>query len=222
MKFFVISKKPSGSEDYEKFRTDFYYDDSVKKGEAPRCLKCNSFTGMLVPIPPFRVRLETWGIDFGDLAFWMSDFLVTQRFRDSYLESGLSSIGDFQSVEVLSCRRYRKRLGTPPSYFQAVPKIGSSRVDVEKSEIEWVDSKPPECDVCFSGAGAIKRWKRVVIDERSWNGDDVFYPYGLPGSLVVTERFADWAQEHQFKNLILVDALSSSHDFYPMETTNHP
>ena len=85
MKFFVINKKPSGDDNFEKFRTDFYYDDSVKKGSALRCPQCGDFTGLLVPLPPYRVRLETWGVDFGDLAFWMDDFLVSSRFRDSYL-----------------------------------------------------------------------------------------------------------------------------------------
>jgi hypothetical protein len=173
---------------------------------------------MLVAIPPYRVRLETWGVDFGDLVFWMSDFLVSKRFRDSYLASALTNIGDFENVEVLSCRKYRKLRGELPSYYRAMPKIGSARIDPEASEIEWGDGKQPECNVCLSGAGVIKRWKRIVIDESSWNGDDVFYPFGLTGSLVVTKRFADWALKYDFKNLVLEDAEASSHDFYPMES----
>lgn len=217
MKFFIINKKPSGTNDFEKFRTDFYYDDSVKKGNAPQCPKCGAFTGMLTPLPPYRAKLETWGIDFGDVAFWMNDFLVTQRFRDAYLVSGLSHIGDFESVDVLSCRRYRKFNRDIPKYFRAVPRIGSARINPVASGIVWSDDKQPECEVCLSGAGVIKRWKSVAIDEGSWNGDDVFYPYGLTGELVVTERFAKWAHQYEFKNLILVDAQVSSHDFYPLE-----
>jgi len=221
MKFFVVNKKPSGDENCERFRTDFYYDDSVTKSDAPRCPLCGAFVGMLVSMPPYRVRLETWGAEFGDLAFWMSDFLASDRFRDAYQCSGLSTIGDFESVEVLSIRRHIKFRGEPPSYFRAMPKIGSARIDPVASELVWGDEKKPECKVCLSGAGVIKRWKRVAIDESSWNGDDVFYPYGLNGTLMVTERFVDWSAKFDFRNLILNDADSSAHDFYPNEVDSH-
>lgn len=219
MKFYVVNKKPSGGYNFERFRTDFYYDDSVAKSDAPRCPLCGAFVGMLVSMPPYRVRLETWGTGFGDLAFWMSDFLVSDRFRDAYQHSGLSHIGDFESVEVLSIRRYVKFSGETPSYFRAMPKIGSARIDPNASELVCSDDKEPECKVCLSGAGAVKRWKRVAIDKSSWNGDDVFYPYGLTGTLVVTERFVNWSARFDFRNLVLNDANLSSHDFYPHEAT---
>ena len=83
MKFYVVNKKPSGGYNFERFRTDFYYDESVAKSDAPRCPLCGAFVGMLVSIPPYRVRLETWGTGFGDLAFWMSDFLISATSRAS-------------------------------------------------------------------------------------------------------------------------------------------
>lgn len=223
MDFYVIDKKPSGDEEYEKYRTEFYYDDKVKKGGALTCAKCGSFIGMLVPLPPYRVRLETWGRGCGDLAFWLDDFLASRRFRDAYVASELKGLEPFEAVEVLSCRKYRKLKDTTmPEYFRTMPSIGSARIDVVASGIEWGDNKQPECDVCLSGAGVLKRWKRVVVDESTWNGDDIFYPYGLPGTLIVTRRFTDWASNYEFKNLLLMPAAANSHDFYPMEkTTNH-
>jgi hypothetical protein len=101
-----------------------------------------------------------------------------------------------------------------------MPNLGSARIDPVASEIDWGEPDKPRCKVCLSGPGVLKRWKRVVVDEATWNGDDIFFAYWLPGSLIVSTRFAKWAKENEFKNLILEDALSSSHDFYPMETAD--
>ncbi|ASS77105.1 hypothetical protein CIG75_03975 [Tumebacillus algifaecis] len=48
------------------------------------------------------------------------------------------------------------------------------------------------------------KYQNVVIDEDTWDGIDVFKPIGLPGTIVVTERFRDFAELHGFTNLKLV------------------
>ncbi len=214
--FYVVNQKPSGKE-IERFRTDFYYDDTVSKSNAPRCSKCGAFIGMLEPISPYLVRLETWGTGFGDLAFWMDDFLVSQRFQEAYASSGLRGLSKFEPVEVLSCQKHRKFNEAMPSYFRSMPNRGSAKIDPVASGIDWGAPNTSRCDVCLSGPGVLKRWKSVVVDESTWNGDDIFYAYGIPGTLIVSSRFSDWAKPHVFKNLILVNAQSSSHDFYPPE-----
>jgi hypothetical protein len=217
--FYVVNQKPSGKQ-LEQFRTDFHYDDSVAKVDAARCAKCNAYIGMREPVPPFRVRIETWGIGFGDFAFWLDDFLVSKRFHDAYAASGLRGLREFSQVEVLSCRKHRKFSDAIPSYFRTIPHLGAAKIDLVKSGVDYGDMIQARCDVCLSGPGVLKRWKSVVVDESTWNGDDIFYAFGLPGTLIVSSRFADWANEFSFKNLVLEDAESSSHDFYPQETTS--
>jgi hypothetical protein len=217
--FYVVNQKPSGRE-IERFRTDFHYEDSVKKIDAARCQKCNSYIGMREPVPPFRVRIETWGIGFGDFAFWLDDFLVSKRFYDAYVSSGLRGLRDFSPTEVLSCRKHRKHSDEMPLYFRTIPSLGGAKIDLVKSGIDYGELNQGRCDVCLSGPGVLKRWKSVVVDESTWNGDDIFYAYGLPGTLIVSSRFAEWAVNFDFKNLVLEDARASSHDFYPNETSS--
>jgi hypothetical protein len=51
------------------------------RGEAPRCVACRKYVGMLPLKPPIRVELETWTDQFGDLAFGPADeLLVGDRF----------------------------------------------------------------------------------------------------------------------------------------------
>lgn len=217
MQFYVIEKKPSGDEAVELYRTDFHFDEKDTKGDAPKCPDCGSFIGLLTSLPPYHVHLETWGEDFGDLAFWMHEILVSRRFRDEFIRSGLKGISAFEPVEILSQRQLgganRKHL-EPPEYFRVYPKLGGAQIDLKASSVEWRGNAQPTCKRCLNG-GVLKRWKHVIVDEKSWAGDDVFYAFGIPGVLLVSLRFFDWAQKHQFRNLIMNPAIECSRDFYP-------
>jgi len=215
--FYVVNKNPSGT-GIELYRTDYYYDDSVPREPASRCAQCGAFISLLKRVPPYRVHLETWGIGFGDIAFWMDAVLVSSRFRDTFESSGLRGLSEFLPVEVVSCRKHRKLHAEVPSYFRTMPNRGSAKIDPLASGINWGEPDKPRCDVCLNGQGVLKRWKSVVVDESTWNGDDIFYAYGIPGTLIVSSQFADWAKELDFKNLFLVNTQTSSHDFYPMES----
>ena len=111
MQFYVVDEKPSGDETYERYRTDFSFDDNDAKGDALKCSDCGRFISLLPSLPPYHVHLETWGEDFGDLAFWMHEFLVSRRFRDEYRSSGLRGISAFEPVEILSQKRFGKTRG---------------------------------------------------------------------------------------------------------------
>ena len=217
--FYVVDQYPS-RRGTVRYRTDFCYGDDVKKAKAPRCPKCGAFVGMRKPLPPYRVKLETWGEGFGDFAFWMDDFLVSERFREAYATSEFRGLDVFESVEVLDCRKHRKFNDDMPSYFRTMPNRGSAKIDPIASGIDWGEPANARCDLCLSGPGVLRRWRSVVIDESTWNGDDIFYAYGLPGSLIVSSRFANWAEKCEFRNLIFVEARFSSHDFYPAESTS--
>ena len=217
MDFFVVEKHPNSPLFSEAARTDFTIGEAVRKGDAPRCPVCGAFVGMLESLPPIRVELETWGSEFGDCAFWLDSFLVSERFADAYRSSGLQGLTGFHQVEVLSHRTYGGVRTDPPIYFFVIPKVGSARIDAEASGVEWDSDSRSKCTNCRSGGGTLKRWKRIILDEASWQGDDIFYPYVIPGTLTVSSRFKAWADKHEFSNLILVPAIKSSHDFYPWE-----
>lgn len=213
MQFHVIEKHPQSGV-RERYRTDFTYDESVQKADAPTCPVCGALVGMLVAVPPIRVHLETWGADFGDFAFWMNSFLVSAHCRERFESSMLRGLGSFEKVEVISHRAHGESKGAAPEYFMVQPKIGG-RIDPQASGVEWSDGRRPTCDYCLSGGGCLERWHRVVVDEGTWVGDDLFYAYGLPGSLLVSARFVDWSIKHDFKNLWTTPGSECSHDFYP-------
>jgi hypothetical protein len=218
MQFHVINKKPSGDENVERYRTDFYFDDNDVKGEALKCPVCGEFISMLVSLPPYHVHLETWGEDFGDVAFWLKEFLVSRRFRDEYKKSGLKGLASFEPVEIISQKRFGKSRGKklkPPEYFRVFPTIGAAKIDLAASGVVWKGENGTTCNHCQTPRGEFKSWQRIVVDENSWNGDDIFYAFGISGQLLASARFFEWAKSHEFRNLILKPALECTYDFYP-------
>ena len=48
-------------------------------------------------------------------------------------------------------------------------------------------------------------------------GEDIFIARGLPGTIVVSERFKEWCEANEVRNAVFVPAEEYAHDFYPWE-----
>ena len=78
MHFYVLNEFPKG-----RAETCVSYAKGYVQGDAPRCPKCGGAVGMLDWLPPFRVEIELFGIEFGDFAFGAgNDFLISLRFKE--------------------------------------------------------------------------------------------------------------------------------------------
>lgn len=196
-------------------RTDAQLADGFNPGEASRCNACSQFIGMRPWLPPFRVELDTWGNEFGDLAFLSvgTDVLISLRFKQLWERQLLVGLSGFEPVEIVKVRRHGKAAGDPPPYFRAVIPRSQTTVDFVASEFEWNDV--PSCPVCY--LGDIKRWKRVVIDRSTWAQEDIFVARGLPGEFITSERFQEFCKANDLRNATLVPAEAYGHDFYPWE-----
>ena len=193
--FFVLEDEYRGPYD-----TEFtLLGDDV--GEAPRCRKCDGFVGMLPSLPPYRVTLELYGREFGDSIRGFDCPLFTQRFSEAFRANELRGIQDFHPVEVTRVRRQRRgRKPLPPTYFYVQPTFGGAAVDDSRSRLRR--AKPIDCDWCrATGVDAIHGF---ALEPDSWNGDDIFTPRGLTGTLVVSERFARLVTRHGFTNMRLI------------------
>jgi hypothetical protein len=61
-----------------------------------------------------------------------------------------------------------------------------------------------ECAYCHRGY--LEKWERVIIKPASWTGEDIFFPRGLPGICVVSERFKQIIETCQLTNAWLIPA----------------
>lgn len=212
MSFFVLdSPKAVGGAAV----TDFVPVDGAQYGEAPRCVSCGGYLGMMPLMPPLRVDLETWGMNFGDIAFGPAEeVLVSDRFWKQYTLSGLTGLVHVGLAEVVSVRSHRRMSERAPRYQCCRVVRSSAAIDDVKSDLEREGLST--CGDCRLG-GVLKRAKRVVLESSSMAGEDIFFARGLPGTILASERFERFCRESSVSNCMLVAADSYSFDHYPWE-----
>jgi len=217
LQFFVIERKARGARESD--RTDVMPEAGSPVGEAPRCPSCGRFIGMLKWLPPYRVEMDTWGEQFGDFAFAGGSeyFLVSDRFREIYMQSGCKGLSGFDPVEVGRITRHKKKLrNSAPKYFKVDVVRSHTAVDQAASGFEWSEGASV-CPAClFPKEGVIKRWKGVVIQPEAWDGEDIFVPRG-GGEIVATSRFKKLCEANGLRNAVLIPAERYGHDYYPWE-----
>jgi uncharacterized protein DUF1629 len=176
--------------------------DPINLGEPARCPRCGSAISMLTWLPPYRVELELHGEELGDfIKVPGHDLLVSERFAQAFRDEGLTGLDGFHPVEVVKVRR--KRRGPKPSqiprYLVVRACIGRAAVELARSRIRY--EAPPTCEECRSMV------KDAVLgfslEAGTWQGEDIFRPRGLPGTLVVSERFERFVARHGFTNMRL-------------------
>lgn len=215
VQFYVLTRPPIQSDEERAAGTDVHLADGSRLGEARRCDACRKFVGMRPWMPPFRVELETWGCDYGDIAFndVGADILVSLRLRDLLRNAGLNALSEFDAVDVVKARQHRKLFGDRPSYFKTtIRRSSSARVDHVASKFQWTE-KPDICPVCWINkkGGTFLRNLRTIIDPDSWTGEDLFIPRGS-NDFVASERFHAFCKSQEIKNACFVPCESYGHD----------
>jgi hypothetical protein len=187
--------------------TQFSEADPVNTGPAPRCPQCGEPIGMRPWLPPYRSELELHGEEFGDFVRAAGyDLLVSERLAESFQAEGLSGLLGFHPVAVTRVRsKGRKSKATVmPRYFAVTACFGRGAVDEARSHLRR--NKPVTCPECRStGVDSIHG---LVLEPGTWQGEDVFRPRGEQGSILVSERFARFAQRHGLTNLKLTPSES--------------
>lgn len=187
-----------------------------RAGDGRRCPVCGGPVESLAWLPPHRSRLSTSKPDkWGDFV-WGAGFLVlvSSRFRAVYEEEGLTGIATFHPpVEIL-------RLGTkkasgfpgplPVYHLIDIPWGGANQDDIA-SGVSYELPANVKCPYCRVGV-ACRRQPRVVIDESSWDGTDVFRPRGTPAPFVCSARFKQAVDDHGLTRITLIPAEKYGYD----------
>jgi len=200
MKFYVLSDPKDVNREGV---TDFLRGDSFNTGRLPdalRCEVCGKLMGNLSWLPPYKAELEFWGREAGDVAFRTAEgFLVSHRFKELYEKTDLKGLNGFIKVEIVKIKRHKRKYPEiiPDYYYVRVP-ISHAKLDFEASGVVFTGEFI--CEGCKSGRGVYKSIERIVIEEGTWSGEDIFIARGLWGSFLTTERFKDFYINNNFKN----------------------
>jgi hypothetical protein len=196
--FFVLREATWSSHDM-----DCHKADSVNRGEAPRCPSCGDAISIRTWLAPYRVELVLYGRDFGDFVHCSgNDLLVSERFADAFRAEGLTGLEGFYPAEVVKVRKKRRGPKPPvvPRYFAVTACFAHAAVDLEHSRLRYSD--PITCSECL--IGGMEAIHGFTLQPGTWRGEDIFRARGLPGRLIVSERFARFVAHHGFTNMQLV------------------
>jgi hypothetical protein len=214
MQFFVLDYTVCGESPYE---TQFLDVDTSETGEGPNCPACGGIIGSLVWLPPLKAELLLGGRAFGDIAFGPGDdFLISERLKAIVEEHLVTGFEGFDPVEIVRVSRRRRsaRKIEPPGYYRVTVRRTEAAIDQARSGVEWAE--PPTCPFCREGDD-LQRWQRVVLEEGTWSGEDIFQARGLPATYIASERFKTICEEYKIKNALFYPAEEYGYDFYPWD-----
>jgi hypothetical protein len=157
---------------------------------------------MLKWLSPYRVELKLYGQEFGDFIKISADLLISERFAEAFRAEGLTGLEGFHPVEVVRVRSRKKKAGkslSVPRYLVVSAPYGPAAVDLVLNRVWTVN--PVTCMECR--AAGIHAINGFVVEPGTWGGEDIFRPRGLPGTLVVSERFKSFVERHGWTNMVL-------------------
>ena len=201
-RFFVLQEGDLQS----RYDADVETVEPVHLADAPHCPRCGGVTGLLRWLPPHRVNLELHGEELGDLIKHSAyELLISERFAHSFQAEGLTGLEGFHPVEVLRVRHKRKivrKSQTPPRSRVVSTCAGRAAVDPVLNRMRI--SEPPTCSECR--LTSVEAVHGITLDPGTWVGEDLFRPRGLPGDILVSERFKHFVERHELTNIRLTPA----------------
>jgi hypothetical protein len=211
MNFFVLQKSINAG---AATGTEFFPADMANVGDAPRCSVCGKFTGMLPLLAPIRVVLESSGREWGDICFGSgTQLLFSDRAKRVLSNAELAGLARFEPTEIARVQSHHY-LPEPPEYWLVSIPYSEAAIDAVASGL--VLEKELVCPACRLG-GIIKKISRVVLEAGTWQGEDIFVARGLPGTILISERFERLCIDERLSNFLPIPAEDFSFDFYPPE-----
>lgn len=180
--------------------------------EPERCKHCQSPIRNPMRVPPLRYEIRTEGKGVGDFVFGPgAGVLVSNSFREGFVDSKLKGVLEFIPVEITRIRRGSKNLPIENTYFQLrISRVG--RICYQASELE----DEAICNICLSSR-SFKRIRRVVLEPNSWSENDIFIPFGTISTVVTSSAFREMCLSKCYSNAVFIPAEKYSLDFYPWE-----
>ena len=171
-------------------------------GDCEKCPACNRPVSMLKWLEPRKIRLTN--TNYPDrLTSWLPEsIVVSEKVKEICEQESLIGIKSFTPVDVVGVLHMRKSSPTPLKYFSAeVDYILNVRVDV-KNTVVFGQKYDWSCELCNPWGTTRDKTVKLALDTSNWKGEDVFKVFSL--GVVVSQKFYNLAQKHNFTNFNLV------------------
>jgi hypothetical protein len=180
---------------------------------APECPTCRRAVGMLTWLPPHRVALKQ-SKQIGDFVSGAGGcpFLCQSRVVEQWHAQELGGMDQLYPIEISRVGTTRRANESPrPTLFGVNVPHSLVRVEHDQMNVDWAERPHTDyCRTCGPGGGGregiIRSWQRVVVNDHSWNGEDLFFAVNLPGTILVSERAAQIIRSEGWSNVTVVPA----------------
>lgn len=209
MDFYVL--QPDGM----MFGTKWAYGELIKPvsfGEAPMCPVCHSRpVASRAWLEPRKIRLSSSKpAKWGDLVWGAGfAFLVSGKMKHAYLQYKLTGIETFlPPVEIYQAgKKAPHALPDLPLYYPVqIELLGANINDIESEVLR----NPHHCHYC---RGDVISIKKVVVNEASWHGSDIFVARGLYGVILISDKFKKIVEMEGLTNIHLIPATEFNYDY---------
>ena len=194
MDFYVLSLDTSRSSFGE-----FEPTTTIEFVDPPHCKKCNTKLAPLIRKPPHKYRLHHGKA--GDLLTDGMAVAFSMQAIKLLLTSELKGIAYSETPIQLSDVDF--------SYYMVTPSITCTLLDEVASGV--VVDELRGCDQCR--VMATSKIDRIVLNERTWPGDDFFMMGNLFGVILVTKRFVEFVNQHKLTNFEFIHQDDFQEDF---------
>jgi hypothetical protein len=190
-------------------------------GEAQQCPVCNRMIGPRRWLPPHRISLskaspKKWG-DF----LWVSlDLMVSARFMEIYEKEKLTGIVEVDPTAEIIRTGTKKLAEIPaplPEYHLIHIPWGGANQDDFASGVAYLHPEEVTCQYCRSGSIG-QRQEKIMIEDGSWNGADIFWARHAPWHYIVSERFKEVVEVCKLANFWLLPSERFAIDTFPGNT----
>ena len=154
-------------------------------------------------LPPHYLQIsstkpEKWG-DF----VWGTVFplMASSRFKTVYETEGLKGVDIFHPSATIVKLGNQKRGALPeqlPEYHLIEVTWNAANLDDAASSAV---RKRNDCQFC---RGSLVSYDGIFLEAGSWDGSDIFEARGLPGIVLVSERFTEIVEFYNLRNVLLI------------------
>ena len=185
-------------------------------GKSQKCPVCGGPVSFLKWLPPYRIKISSTKPDkWGDF-MWGAGFplLISSNFKSIYDQEGLTGIAEIAPV-VEVVRMGKLKTGqfpvAPPEYHLIHILWGGANQDDAASGLAHEEPEKIKCQYCRMGV-TWRKQERIVIEEDSWDGSDIFVPRNAPIQFMVSEKFKRVAEDYHLTNAWFIPAEKYAYD----------
>ena len=202
-KFYVL--EIGGITQYEFANYEVY--GEAHYSDTPSCPECGRSIGNSRWEPPYDIKLEQ-SHKIGDFidGFGGCDFIASYHFTKLATEAHIKGIERKFVIDAVRWETKTKmRAQDRPTLFGVDIVYSKTRVLYDDMGVVW-RKEPSEdcCKVCGPGGGGIngiyKKIEKVVIDESTWTGEDMFHPMNFSENIILSQKVANLIEDYGLTN----------------------